>query len=213
VNRLANARGAKGTIGPGHEEGKQKVLFGTEFARLQRAGVLEDETGSAVVEFALIAPALVLLLIGAVDFGSAIYDLLTVNGAVSAAADYAILNASSVNSTQGQSLAQSLGQILSSAGANAVVTVNDGPTATASGGVVTLGGSSSPANLCYCPTPASGGGVTWGSSTTCGSTCSGGGIAGKFVAISASVQFTSIFGSKGLIPSQTFTTSSVAQAQ
>jgi Flp pilus assembly protein TadG len=53
----------------------------------------------------MIAPVLLLLLIGTVDFGTAIYDRFALNGAVSAAADYAILNASSVNSTQGQSLA------------------------------------------------------------------------------------------------------------
>jgi len=176
-----------------------------------------DEQGTAVVEFAMIAPVLLLLLIGTVDFGTAIYDRFALNGAVSAAADYAILNASSVNSTQGQSLAQALGNILSSAQAanwaNAIVTVNNGPSAALSGGVLTLSGSSSPADSCYCPTPASGGGVNWGSSATCGSTCSGGGIAGKFVTIAASVPFTSMFGSNGLIPSQTFTTSSVVQAQ
>lgn len=165
----------------------------------------------------MIAPVFVLLLVGTIDFGTAIFDRFALNGAVSAAADYAIINASSVNSTSGQSLAQSLGNILSNAQgadwANAAVTVNNGPSATVSGGVLTLGGSSSPADGCYCPTPAAGGGVNWGSSMTCGSACSGGGIAGKYVTIAASVRFTSMFGSSGLIPSQTFTTSSVVETQ
>ena len=165
----------------------------------------------------MIAPVLVLLLIGTVDFATAIYDRFALNGAVSAAADYAILNASSVNSTNGQSLAQSLGNILASAQAvdwaNAVVTVNNGPSATLSGGVLTLSGSSNATNSCYCPTAAAGGGVGWGASTTCGSACSGGGIAGKYVTIAASIPFTSMFGSNSLIPSQTFTTSAVVQAQ
>lgn len=81
-------------------------------------------------------------------------------------------------------------------------------------GALTTGGTASAADLCYCPAPGSGGGVSsWGSSMTCGSTCSGGGVAGKFVTIEASKQFTSIFGSKSVIPSQTFTTTSVVQAQ
>jgi Flp pilus assembly protein TadG len=178
---------------------------------------LADERGTSAVEFAMIAPVFGLLLIGTIDFGAAIYDRFALNGAVSAAADYAIINASSVNSANGRSLAQSLGNILSSGPgadwANAAVTVNNGPSATLSGGVLTLGGSSSPADLCYCPTPASGGGVNWGSSMTCGSSCSGGGVAGKYVTLAASVRFTSMFGSSGLIPSQTFTTSSVVETQ
>ena len=60
---------------------------------------LGNEDGTAVVEFAMIAPVLVLLLIGTIDFATAIYDRFALNGAVSAAADYAILNASSVNSS------------------------------------------------------------------------------------------------------------------
>lgn len=178
---------------------------------------LADDSGTSAVEFAMIAPMVVALLIGTVDFGRAIYDRFALNAAVSAAADYAILEASSVSSTGGQALAQALGAIVAGAqGANsasAAVTVNNGPTAALTGGVLTLGGSSSPADSCYCPTPAPGGGVTWGSTMTCGSTCSGGGIAGKFVTIAASVAFTSLFGSNGFIPSQTFTTSTVVQTQ
>ncbi len=180
---------------------------------------LANEQGTAVVEFAMIAPVLVLLLIGTVDFAMAIYDRFALNGAVSAAADYAILNAAEVSSTSEPQLASSLASV-ASASSNSVVSitaavnVNHGSTATGTAGAVTAtSGSASPATSCYCPAAASGGGVTWGSIATCGSTCSGGGIAGKFVTIAASVAFTSMFGSHGLIPSQNFTTSSVVQVQ
>ena len=53
------------------------------------------------------------------------------------------------------------------------------------------------------------GAPTLGSSVASGMTCS----SGAFVTITASTQFTSIFGSKSVIPSQTFTTTSVVQAQ
>jgi Flp pilus assembly protein TadG len=171
-----------------------------------------------VVEFALIAPVLVLLLLGTADIGTAIYDRFALNAAVSVAEQYAIVKASSVSSTGGPGLAQSLANIVGNANsvdsANAVITVNNGPTASITAGALTTGGTASAADLCYCPTPASGGGVSnWGSSVTCGSTCAGGGVAGKFVTIEASTQFTSMFGPRSLIPSQTFTTTSVVQAQ
>jgi hypothetical protein len=46
---------------------------------------------------------------------------------------------------------------------------------------------------------------------TCGATCSGGGIAGKFISIVATSQYSSLFGASGVIPSQTFTTSAVVE--
>ncbi len=188
----------------------QRIVLSTE--------LLAEDSGTSVVEFALIAPVLVLLLLGTVDIGTAIYDKFALNAAVSVAEQYAIINASSVSSTAGPGLAQTLASIASNASsansADASAIVNNGPTATMSAGALTTGGTPSAADLCYCPTPASGGGVSsWGSSMTCGSTCSGGGIAGKFVTIVASTQFTSIFGSKSLIPSQTFTTTSVVQVK
>ena len=184
--------------------------------RLKRQ-CLGDEEGTSAVEFALIAPVFVLLLLGTIDIGGAIYDRFALSGAVSAATQYAILNASSVNSTNGQALALSLANVVGAANSavpiTAVVTVNDGPTATVTAGVATVGGTPNLADSCYCPTPASGGGIIWGAGLSCGSTCSGGGIAGKYVTITASMPFTSIFGSRSLIPSQTFATTSVAEAQ
>lgn len=176
--------------------------------------LLADDEGTSVVEFALIAPVLVLLLLGTVDIGTAIYDRFALNAAVSAAEQYAILSASAVSSSSEAQLAQSLGTIVAGADSiDAVINVNDGSTYTVTGGVPTAGGSASSANSYYCPVPASGGGVTWGSSQAQGTSCSGGGIAGKFVTIAASKQFTSIFGANSLIPSQTFTTTTVVQAQ
>jgi Flp pilus assembly protein TadG len=190
--------------------GKQRIVLATRR--------LADDGGTSVVEFALIAPVLVLLLLGTVDIGTAIYDRFALNSAVSVAEQYAIVKASSVSAPGGPGLAQSLASIVGNANsvdsANAVITVNNGPTAAITAGTLTTGGTASSADLCYCPTPASGGGVSsWGLSVTCGSACSGGGVAGKFVTIEASTQFTSMFGARSLIPSQTSTTTSVVQAQ
>ena len=172
------------------------------------------ERGTSAVEFALVAPIYMLLFVGVNDFSMAMYNKFALNGSVSAAANYTILNASQVGSANGATLAQNLALIVGSAHAanwaSATITVNDGPVATLSGGVVTTSGSSSAANSCYCPTP-SGSDVSWGSAMTCGATCSGGGIAGKFVSIVATTTYNSLFGATGVIPTQTFTSSTVVE--
>lgn len=195
----------------GAQSSSHRIVLATE--------LLTDDEGTSAVEFALIAPVLVLLLLGTVDMGKAIYDIFVLNAAVSAAEQYAILNASVVSSVDEPQLASSLASIASADSINAVsinaaINVNNGSTATGTAGAVaTTGGSASPATSYYCPTPVSGGAPIWGSSVASGTTCSSGATAGKFVTITASTQFTSIFGSNSLIPSQTFTTTSVVQAQ
>ena len=173
-----------------------------------------QEGGASAVEFALVAPIYMLLFVAVVDLSMAMYSKFSLNGSVSAAANYTILNASQVGSTSGATLAQNLALIVADAHAsnwaNATITVNDGPVATLSGGVVTTSGTASSANSCYCPT-GSGSNITWGSAMTCGATCTGGGVAGKFVSIVATNQYTSLFGATGIIPSQTFTTSTVVE--
>lgn len=52
---------------------------------------LRDRGGAAGVEFALLLPALVLLLIGAVDVGTLTYQEMQVNAAAHAGAQYALL--------------------------------------------------------------------------------------------------------------------------
>jgi Flp pilus assembly protein TadG len=174
------------------------------------------EVGAAAVEFTLVAPIYILMLVGITELSLAMYNRFALNGSVSAAANYAILNASEAGSTSGATLAQNLALIVAnghaSNWANATITVNNGPVATLSGGVVTTSGTATNANSCYCPT-LSGSAVTWGSAMTCGAVCSGGGIAGKFVWIVATSQYTSLFGSSGVMPSQMFTTSSVVETQ
>jgi len=173
-----------------------------------------NRSGASAVEFALVSPIYMLLFVGVNDFGMAMYNKFALSGSVSAAANYAIANASEVGSANGATLAQNLALIVAGAHAanwaNATITINDGPVATLSGGVVTTSGSASAANSCYCPT-LSGSAVSWGSAMTCGTSCSGGGIAGKFVSIVATTTYNSLFGATGVIPTQTFTASSVVE--
>ncbi len=182
------------------------------------AAFLGDRSGVAAVEFALISPTIILVLVGLIDLGGMLYTRFQLDASLSAGANYAMVNANSVNSTSAAALASTLAGLVSSGQssnwANSSITVNAGPTASSSGGTVTTGGTASSADSCYCPTGAATTSVTWGSTQTCGATCAGGGYAGKFVLLSASKSYSPIFSGYGLVSqSGTITTSSLVQVQ
>ncbi len=56
-------------------------------------------------------------------------------------------------------------------------------------------------------------GLELGSAATCGSACAGGTLAGKFVTIAGTRQFTAIFTAYGLIGNITLHQSTIVQAQ
>jgi Flp pilus assembly protein TadG len=172
--------------------------------------------GTAAMELALIAPMLLILLTGIFDFARLYHDEIELSGAVAAAAQYALINASSINSTGVTSLAATLsGIVANSNGSNwagATVTANDGATSTVTGGTTTSSGTAANANSCWCPTgsPAS---LTWGTAATCGSACTGGTLAGKFVTITGTRVFSAIFGNYGVISNSTLQQSTIVQTQ
>ena len=182
------------------------------------AAFLRDRSGVAAVEFALISPTIILVLVGLIDLGGMIYTRFQLDASLAAAANYAMVNGASVNSTSGGALASTLAGLIasgqSSNWADSSVTLDNGPTATSTSGSVNTGGTASNADLCYCPTGSASAGVTWGAAQTCGATCTGGGYAGKFVLLSASRNYTPIFTGYGLISQAgTITTSSLVQVQ
>ena len=184
--------------------------------------LLADNRGIAAVEFAVIAPLFSLLFVAAIDIGSAIYTRFKLDAAVSAGANYALINGANVNSTSAATLASNIAAIVEnsvSAGyANEAIVINNGPTATVSGGTSTTagtlatGGTSAPADACYCPSGTTTA-LTWGTAQTCGSSCAGGGIAGKFVTIVATRAYNPIFSSYGLIANNTITASATVETQ
>lgn len=184
----------------------------------QARRLVSDTAGMAMVEFALLTPVLCLLLAGVIDLGGALYTKFKLDSAVSAGANYAQVNASNVNSTNGGSLATNIATIVETsegAGfANDTVVVNDGPTTSITGGTASTSGTASNADLCYCPSGTAGS-FTWGSSTTCGTACSGSntGFAGKFVTITANRTYTPIFSSYGIVQNDTITATAAVQVQ
>jgi len=184
--------------------------------------LLADDRGIAAIEFAIIAPLFCLLFVAAIDIGSAVYTRFKLDAAVSAGANYALINAANVSSTNGATLGSNIAAIvensISSGYANEVIVVNNGPTVTVSGGTSTTpgtqttGGTNAPADSCYCPTGTTTS-FTWGAAQTCGSACSGGGRAGKFVTVVATRTYNPIFSNYGLIANDTITASATVETQ
>ncbi len=174
----------------------------------------QAKKATSAVEFAMIAPIFCLIFVGTIDFGGALYVKFNLTGTVSAAANYAMINSANVNSSSGTSLATNLANLAASNHAsnwaNATIIVNNGPTATITGGTLSSSGTAANANSCYCPTVA-GTTITWGSAITCGNVCSGGGIAGKFVSITASKTYTPIFPVYGFVTASAITARTVVE--
>jgi hypothetical protein len=100
-----------------------------------------------------------------------------------------------VTSASGAALASNIATMVTTSG---VVVVNNGPKVTITNGAPSSSGTATNANSCYCPTgsPTS---WAWGSAVICGNACTGGGLAGKFVTVTASFNFTPLFLSYGFV--------------
>lgn len=162
--------------------------------------------GVAAVEFAALAPMLVLVFAGTIAVGDAVYQQTRLDAAVAAGINYAVVHAAnvsaSINSSTGNAYASDLASTIASLVSNAnggtalnvTVVVNHGPTVTITNGTSTPSGTTANASLCYCPTgsPPS---WNWGNSVTCASTCGGNSsaVAGKFVTVTASQALTQFF--------------------
>lgn len=174
-------------------------------------------SGVAAIEFAFVATALLTLVAGTIDLGTLIYTESRIDAAVAAGAQYAALNASSVNSTSGGTLASAIATLVANASgsnwAGSGVCVNNGSPATANSGTAPrCSGTASNADSSYCPS-GSPPGWTWGNPLSAGAACGSGGIAGKFVAITASRNFTPVFPAFGFVPSGTISQSALVETQ
>jgi len=177
-----------------------------------RGLIARRNKGVAAVEFALLAPMFVMVFAGTIDVGNALYIQTVLDSAVAAGTNYAVVNASDVGSANGASLASNIATIIAGTATSATVVVNDGPTVTVTNGTAVSSGTASNANSCYCPT-GSPPNWTWGSSVTCGNSCTGGGTAGKFVTVTASYSITPFFPAYSFVRNGTMTVGSIAQTQ
>lgn len=190
----------------------------TRAGRLRQAlaGLLRREDGVSTVEFAVGAPVILLILAGTMDLGRALMTKFEVTSAISASTNYALLNADRINADSGATLAGEIATVAASSlqtgTGDVTVVINNGASLRVLNGVPAETGTAANADLCYCPTM-SGYTVTWGSSKTCGSACSGGGVAGKFVTITASKPYTPMFTNYGIVEGDAITVRAIVQPQ
>lgn len=174
------------------------------------------EAGIAAIEFAILVPVFLILMLGVVDVGQMLYDYYQLDQAVAAGAQYAALNAANVTASQGGQVASAIATAVEaangSAWANDTVVVNDGPTVTVTNGSASSSGTAANADDFYCLTgsPPS---WSWGTAYTTQTTCSGGGTAGKFVTIQASYNYVPILSFYAFIGPTTLTQNAAVQVE
>ncbi len=176
---------------------------------------LANDDGIAAVEFALLMPIFGLIFAGIADFGGVLLTRFRLDAAVSAGANYAMVNAASVSSQSGATLANSISTVVAnnagSTWADDAIVVNNGPSQSITGGTSSSGGTAANADSCYCPTVSPN--FAWGAAVTCASPCSGGGIAGKFVTITATRTYAPLFSGYGLVTNNTISVTTAVQSQ
>ena len=178
---------------------------------------LRADSGTAAVEFAMLSPVFLLLLAGTVDIGGALYTKFRLAAAVSAGANYALVQNANVSASGASSLSTKIANLLSSSSATATTTgtvvVNNGTTATLNAsGTPSTSGSAANADSCYCPT-GTGASLVWGAAVTCGNACANGSLAGKFVSIVARQNYTPFFANYGIVQDGAISSSAVVQTQ
>lgn len=152
-----------------------------------------DDRGSIAVEFALIAPILMLILAGVIDLGRAGAVKLSLNARVTAAADYALLGRPPADQAAARAMAETILSLLDGqASQTASVVVNNAARADWTGTRTTSVALSGTGAQCYCPTLADGA-VSWGKPLDCGTACQSGDSAGQFIQISAAARHSTIF--------------------
>ncbi len=175
-----------------------------------------EDAGVAAIEFAIYGLVFLMIVAATVDIGMLLFTQSELDAAVSAGAEYAANGSTNVNSTDGATLASSIANIVANANgtnwANDTVVVNNGPTVTVTGGIVTPSGTATDADDCYCPTGTPGN-WTWGSAVTCGSACSGSGVAGQFVTITATATISPMFPAFGFVTGNTISRSALVETQ
>ena len=145
-----------------------------------------DRRGGAAVEFAILAPVLLLLAVGTADFSMALYQSIAVCNAAASGAAYT----SNTFAADGFS---------STATATAV---------TSATALTQITASPAPTEYCGCP------GATTGVATaTCGSTCTSGAVAGIYVSVTAKATYALLLKYGSFPTSLTLQSTSVVRVQ
>ena len=170
-----------------------------------------DQRGTSGVEFALLAPVMLLILAGMVDFGMTLWARLQLEQSLSTITNYAIVSADNVSASGGVALADRLA-VLVPADQDLDLSINNGSTYRRTSGAVTRGGTAADADKCWCPTGTVAN-LAWGAAKTCGASCDDGSKAGRFVLMSTGKDFTPMFSTYGIVPEGMVTIRSMVQVK
>ncbi len=184
--------------------------------RRQASRFLRGESGASAVEFALLGPVFIVMMAGIVELGGAVNTKLRIDSAITSASTYLLGKGASVNASSAETLAKDVLKMLEAElgkkDVAAAVTVNNGPTVTMTIEGEGKSGNNSGADSCYCPSKGDGL-IQWGNAMTCGTACASGGFAGKYVVISASKGFVSLFPVDRFIKSDMLGGTAIVQVQ
>ncbi|MGP4727593.1 TadE/TadG family type IV pilus assembly protein [Agrobacterium deltaense] len=176
----------------------------------------EDRGGNAAIEFALIAPILAIILAGSTDLGLLIFSRFQLEATISDSTSYAMVHADQVGAENGDDLAAKIATIVASEDTSgdttASIVVNNGAQANYGGMKIKLGGAASHANACYCPTGTASS-LIWGQQRSCGTFCSDGAPAGKYIAITAKQTYAPLFSSYGIVKDGFIYASAIVRTQ
>jgi Flp pilus assembly protein TadG len=158
-----------------------------------------ENSGVAAIEFAIYALVFVTILAATVDIGLLLFTTAQLDAAVGAGAEYAINNAALV-ATNPSGLNTNISNIVDNANgtgwATSTININN----------------NNDGSHCYCPTGTPGN-WTWGSTVTCGSACTGGGVGGQFVTITASRSIAPLFSAFNFVSNGTVSRSVLVETQ
>lgn len=156
-----------------------------------------DKAGVAALEFGLIAPTLIAVLVAVIDFGAALRSQAQITRAIASSAEYATL-AGQAQKLTNQAIANNVqtyaGGVSSSFLGTPVITA------------VVNQGAATGAKCCLTTT-------SWSCSTASGFTCADGSTPGVYITIKATYPFNALFPTDTYLVGKTLTASIVAPLQ
>ncbi len=155
-----------------------------------------DEAGSSGVEFALIAPVIILILAGIFEIALVIRARFALVSVVSAASSYTLSVGNSIDDGSADGVAATIAALLGGNGRSATVNLNGGVTSNLVGGEITVTNSGGEVSACYCASRSEGQ-IVWGGTVACGASCGDDTTSGRFVEITARVPFSPAMGMFG----------------
>lgn len=157
-----------------------------------------NQLGASAVEFALLTPIILLILAAVMDLGLWINARTKLESALSSASTHVMASGQQANTDALGELTQTaVGILVQQVGEKATIsaTIDDAVRVSYAAGGYSTSGTESDLGRCFCPALQSEG-FDWGPAQACGTPCpSSDAFSGRYMSLSVSAPYTSIFGS------------------